>query len=145
MAEMFRKRFANTYELVNSELLEPTFMGPFSILLKYEMLELTEEIIPFITIKYVNQLSKALDQSYVNELLIYAQTVAQLNQAAQLGVYMNLPKTITYIADKLGIPADLIPDEATLEEIEQAKIKQAQEQTQIEHVGGSSATNIEGI
>ena len=129
--EMFRKRFANTYELINSELLTPTFISPLMIMMSYNMLNITPEIIPYTLISYVNQLSKASDMNDVNSLVSFTQVVAQLNQAQQLGVYLDLPKTVTFVAEKMDIPKELIPTEKELVQIQEQKRAQAQQMQQL--------------
>ncbi|MGL5714325.1 MAG: portal protein [Paraclostridium sp.] len=142
MAEMFRKRFSNTYELVNSELLEPTFMSPLNIMLKYNMLNITSNMIPYTMMKYVNALSKAMNNEEVNKLLAYSNTIAQLNQAnAQMGVYMNMPKTTSYVADMLEIDKDLIPTEEELQQIQEAQRQQAMA-IQQQQMGGMNGQEV---
>lgn len=128
MNEMFRRRFANTYELINSELVEPTFLAPFIILLKYNMLNLTTEVLPYTNIRYVSELSKADNTTEVNKLLTYAQYVSQLQQFNQLGVALDLPKAIAFISDKLEVQKDLVPGETELKEIQDYQRQMMQQQ-----------------
>ncbi len=137
MQEMFRKRFANTYELINSELLEPTFMNPFIIMMEYDMLNVSKDIIPFTTLTYTNQLSKATDMGDVNNLVNYTSVMANINQAGQMGVILDIPKTTAYITNKMDIPKDLVPSEEDLQQIQDAKMKQAQQmQEMAQQMGG---------
>ncbi|MGL5056830.1 MAG: portal protein [Fusobacteriaceae bacterium] len=133
---MFRKRFANTYELINSELLEPLFMSCINVMMRYNMLSITEELIPYTQLQYVNALSNATNEGDVMKLTNYANIIAQLNQLnAQAGVAMNMPKTTIHVAEKLSIPLDLIPSEQEMQEIQtqrqeaqQAQAQQAQQE-----------------
>lgn len=134
--ELFRKRFANTYELINSELLEPTFMACVNIMMRYNMLLITEELIPYTSLQYLNALSKANDMGDVNNLLQYCQTIAQLNQFnGQMGVALNLAKATAEVAEKMDINLELVPTAQELEEIQQAQREQAMaaEQSIIAH------------
>lgn len=136
--ELFRKRFANTYELINSELLEPTFMACLRIMMNYNMLGITEDLIPYTSLQYMNALSKANNSTDVNALLNYSQIIAQLNQAnGQLGVAMNLPKATSWVAQKLDINLELIPTESELTEIQEAQRQQAIQQQQMAQMGGA--------
>lgn len=137
--ENFRKRFSNTYELINSELVANAFLTPFIILLKYKQLNLTTDVLPYVAIKYISELSKASNVSDIQKVLSYTQYVAQLKQANAMGIALNMPKTIAYVSDKLEIPVELVPSETELLEIQQyeEQMRQAQLQTQggMEDVG----------
>lgn len=126
---MFRKRFANTYELINSELLEPLFMACVNIMMRYNMLSITEELLPFTQLQYVNALSNATNEGDVMKLANYARIVGELNQAnTQLGVAMNMAKAAPWVAEKLAIDLDLVPTESELQQIMEAQRQQAMQQ-----------------
>lgn len=124
--EMFRKRFANTYELINSELLEPTFLAPLNIMIRYGMLDITTDVIPYANLKYVNALSKSSDMGDVSNFVQYTDIVANLNQKNAMGVAFNLPKAVSWVADKMSINLELIPSEQELEAIKEMQAQQAQ-------------------
>lgn len=125
--ELFRKRFSATYELINSELLEPTFKAPFTIMLEQKLLNTTEEIMKVTQIRYINALSKASDMAEVNKIMDYAGIMGKLEQAKQIGISLNYPKTATKIADKLGMDKELIPTTEELEAIQEIKMQQMQQ------------------
>jgi len=127
MQEMFRKRFANTYELINSELLQPTFMAPFNIMLKYNMLTLQDGIIPYASLIYINSLSKASNLGDVTGLMNYVSTISGINQAQQAGVILDTSKANIWIAEKMDIDKDLIPTEEELNMIQQMRLEQQEE------------------
>lgn len=130
MQEMFRKRFSDTYESINFELLSPTFLTPFTIMLKNRMLQLKPDIIPYANITYINELSKATDIGDVNGLLQYTQIISGLNQAQGAGVILDAPKANTWIATKMGINKELLPTEEELRTIQQMRMQQQQQQLQ---------------
>lgn len=141
--ELFRKRFSNTYELINSELLEPTFMNPFIIMLKSQSLTLTTEVLPFMGIRYINELSRTNDNSDVNNLMNYISVVMQATQANMMGVAFDLPKTITYISNKMGVDKTLIPTEQELQDIQDYRIQQQQQQEQQQAIAQEGVTNAQ--
>lgn len=126
--ELFRQRFANTYELINSEIIEPAFMGPFIIMLNANVLNLQSNAIPFLAIEYKNELSKASNLEKVNRLASYTAVVNQIQQANQNGVALNMTKVIPFISKNMGIDEDLVPNESELEEIKAQQQEIAQQQ-----------------
>lgn len=123
--ELFRKRFANTYELMNSELIAPTFLAPFIIMLKIGALNLTEEVLPYTSLKYVNELTKADNMAKVNRLMLYVQTAKELQDYNTAGVMVDLPKALARIQDLMEVPHDLVPDESTIRAYQEALQQQA--------------------
>lgn len=141
--EMFRQRFANTYELLNSELVEPTFLAPFIILLRYGQLNLTKEVLPYVAIRYKSELSKANNVADVNKVIQYTQYVGQLKQANQMGIALNMPKTIAYVSDKLEIDKSLVPSESELVEIQEYEKQIMMQQAMAQQQGGmNDGTNM---
>lgn len=140
--EMFRQRFANTYELMNSELIQPTFLSPFLIMMKYNLLSVDEQTIPFISIKYVSELTKADNMSKVNRLMGYLQTAHQVGELNNNGVMVDLSKTLPYIQDMMEIPKELVPNETEIKEYQEAQrqalMQQMQQQQMIAQQGGVS-------
>lgn len=128
--QLFRERFANTYELINRELLEPVFLGPFTILLSNNQLNLTTEILPYTSIIYKNELSKASNSSKVQKILSYAQIANELQQHNSQGVVIDMTKTLPYVSQNLEIPTELVPSESQLKEIQDAQIQMMQQQQQ---------------
>lgn len=125
MAEMFRQRFANTYELINSELLEPTFMNPLNVLLKYDMLNITKDMIPYTLMNYSNKLSKSSNNEQISKIVTFSDTIAHIQQNGQFGVPMNMPKVMTEVSELLELSKELIPTEEQLNKIQEAQIQQA--------------------
>ena len=128
--ETFRRRFANTYELINEQLINPTFLSPFIIMLKTGVLSLKADVLPYVAVKYVSELTKASNSQNVNKVVNYMNVANQVQQLNQNGVLINLAKTLPYISDMLEIPKDLVPSESDIQEVEQAKREQIMMQMQ---------------
>lgn len=131
MHEMFRKRFANTYELINSELIQPTFLTPFIIMLRIGALNLTEDVLPFVAVRYISELTKSDNMAKVNKLMMYMQTANQLEQYNKMGVLIDLPKALATIQDLMEIPHNLVPDESTIREYQEYQRQMALQQQQV--------------
>lgn len=128
--EMFRQRFANTYELMNSELIKPTFLSPFLIMMKYELLNTIDDAIPFVSIKYVSELTKSNNMNQVNRIMNYLNTAHQVEQYNSAGVLLDLPATLSKIQDLLEIDKELVPSESEIAEYQEAKRQMALQQQQ---------------
>lgn len=126
--EMFRQRFANTYELINSELIQPTFMSPFIIMLKSKSLSLTEDIVPYIGIKYVSELTKADNMSKVNKIVSYMDVAYKVQELNKGGVMINLSKALPEIQELMGINPELVPSESEILEYQEAQRQQLLQQ-----------------
>lgn len=146
MHELFRKRFANTYELMNSELIAPTFLSPFIIMLKIGALNLTEEVLPYTSLRYVNELTKSDNMNKVDRLMNYVQLAQQLDQYNKAGVMINLSKTLPYIQNMMEIPHELVPDETTIQNYQEYQRQQAlQQQVDTTQGGASVESEIQGV
>lgn len=126
--EMFRHRFANTYELMNSELIKPTFLSPFIIMMKYGLLNTVEDAVPYVSIKYVSELTKSNNNSQINRLMSYLNTAHQVEQYNSAGVMIDLSKTLPYIQDLMEIPRELVPSESEIKEYQEIKRQMVQQQ-----------------
>ena len=137
--ETFRRRFANTYELINEQLIQPTFLSPFIIMLKTGVLALKEDVLPYVGVKYVSELTKVSNSQNVNKLMTYLSTANNVQQLNANGVAVNLSKALPYIADMLEINKELVPSESDLEQIQEAQRQQALAQMQQEQMAQAMA------
>ena len=83
--QMFRTRWSGAYEMLQQELLEPTLMIPFRILIDKKIMSFSEtgeeELnLDFATIQYINELSKMQGLEKAQNLINYATTTEQLKQ-----------------------------------------------------------------
>lgn len=127
--ELFRQRFGNTYELINSEVLKPAFLGPFAIMLKYQLLSTKEIQLPLLGIKYTNELSKASDKTNAQNLVIATDIMLNMMDKNQKGLPMNISKILPDILKKYEINPEFFPTESELEQIAEQR-KQAQQAQQ---------------
>ena len=106
--QLFRSRWSGAYELMQQELMRPTFISPLRILIEKSILSLSfeESDLDFTVIQYENELSKASDIEDVQMLNTYGNSALNLaNVAQQVG--LNREKTVDYISKKLRVPAEI--------------------------------------
>ena len=116
--QLFRSRWSGAYELMQQELMKPTFLSPLRILIDRSILSLSfeESDLDFTVIQYENELSKASDIEDVQMLNTYGNSALNLaNVAQQVG--LNREKTVGYISKKLRVPLDIkLTEEENLEQ-----------------------------
>ena len=106
--QLFRSRWSGAYELMQQELMKPTFLSPLRILIEKSILTLSfeESDLDFTVIQYENELSKASDIEDVQMLNTYGNNALNLaNVANQVG--LNREKVIEYISSKLRVPLEI--------------------------------------
>ena len=106
--QLFRSRWSGAYELMQQELMRPTFLSPLRILIDRSILTLSfeEKDLDFTVIQYENELSKASDIEDVQMLNTYGNSALNLaNVAQQVG--LNREKTVEYISKKLRVPLEI--------------------------------------
>lgn len=147
--EMFRKEFSGTYELLNTELLEPTFMDAYKILEKKGLLETVEneDYVRHSQIHYVNELTQSAGKDRALQVLDFYGIVSQVLPEEQKGLVIKPEKFVEYARDKLRIPLDIVN---TAEEM-QALIENQRRMQEIqllaqaqEDVGKRAETGIPG-
>ena len=116
--QLFRSRWSGAYELMQQELMRPTFLSPLRILIDRSILSLSfeESDLDFTVIQYENELSKASDIEDVQMLNTYGNSALNLaNVAQQVG--LNREKTVEYISEKLRVPLEIkLTEEENLEQ-----------------------------
>ena len=116
--QLFRSRWSGAYELMQQELMKPTFLSPLRILIDRSILSLSfeESDLDFTVIQYENELSKASDIEDVQMLNTYGNSALNLaNVAQQVG--LNREKTVEYISKKLRVPLEIkLTEEENLEQ-----------------------------
>lgn len=147
--EMFRKEFSGTYELLNTELLEPTFMNAYYILEKKGLLEQleNEDYVTHSQIHYVNELTQNAGRDKAVRLLDAYNIAVQILPEEQRAMMFKPGKVVEYIRDKMRIPLDLVNNEQEMTEM----IEQQQRMQEIqllakaqEDVGKRAETGIPG-
>ena len=130
---IFRNRWSGSFEIMQSELLEPTLIVPIKILMNKGLVEFDEEStegFDLTQFNYTNEMSKQADLEEMNKLAGAVQLSASiLTVAEQSG--LNPEKLKTHILDKFGILFDLRMTDAEYKAyVEQQKQMQMQAQQQ---------------
>lgn len=128
--EMFRKEFSGTYELINTELLEPTFMNAYYIMDGKGLLNTTEDesYINISQIQYINELTRNAGSDEVINTINFYMTLSQVVPEAQRQFIFKIDELIDWASKKMRVPLDVLNSK---EEIKQL-IAQQQELEQME-------------
>ena len=128
--EMFRKEFSGTYELINTELLEPTFMNAYYIMDGKGLLSTTEDksYINISQIQYINELTRNAGSDEVINTINFYMTLSQVVPEAQRQFIFKIDELIDWASKKMRVPLDVLNNK---EEIKQL-IAQQQELEQME-------------
>lgn len=111
--EMFRKEFSGTYENINTELLEPTFMNAYYILEKKGLLEDVEnqDYVTHSQIHYVNELTQNSGRDEALRILDFYNIVSQLVTEEEKSLIMKSEKLVNHIREKMRIPVSIVNNE----------------------------------
>lgn len=128
--EMFRKEFSGTYELINTELLEPTFMNAYYIMDGKGLLNTTEDesYINISQIQYINELTRNAGSDEVINTINFYMTLSQVVPEAQRQFIFKIDELIDWASKKMRVPLDVLNNK---EEIKQLIARQ-QELEQME-------------
>lgn len=123
--EMFRKEFSGTYELFNTELLEPTFMNAYYILEKKGLLNSIENhnYMSFTQIQYVNELTRNAGTDEVMRAIEFYNLVSGIIPEEQRGFIFKPEELISWASKKMSVPMQIL---STKEEITQMIANQKQ-------------------
>lgn len=108
--EMFRNEFSGTYELINTELLEPIFMNAYYILEKKGLLNTleNEDYVTHSKIHYVNELTQNSGREYGLRIIDFYNMAAQIMPEDQRGFILKQAEAVENIRDKMNIPASIV-------------------------------------
>lgn len=108
--EMFRNEFSGTYELINTELLEPIFMNAYYILEKKGLLNIleNEDYVTHSKIHYVNELTQNSGREYGLRIIDFYNMAAQIMPEDQRGFILKQAEAVENIRDKMNIPASIV-------------------------------------
>lgn len=128
--EMFRKEFSGTYELINTELLEPTFMNAYYIMDGKGLLSTTEDesYINISQIQYINELTRNAGSDEVVNVINFYMALSQVVPEEQRKFIFKIDELIDWASKKMRVPLDVLNNK---EEIKQL-IAQQQELEQME-------------
>ena len=145
--EMFRKEFSGTYELLNTELLEPTFMDAYKILEKKGLLESLEnnDFVTHSQIHYVNELTQSAGKDRVLQVLDFYNIVSQVLPEEQRSMVIKTDKFVEYAKEKLRIPLGIVNTSEEMQALieNQQRLQEIQMLSQVqEDVGKRTETGI---
>ncbi len=134
--EMFRKEFSGTYELLNTELLEPTFMNAYYILDKKGLLKKPEKenFLNYSNIQYINELTRNAGSEQVFNTVNYFNTMAQIVPEEQRNIIFKTDELIDWAAKKMRIPMEILNSKEEMGGIleQQQKLQQMQQMAMIQ-------------
>ena len=139
--EMFRKEFSGAYELINTELLQPTFMDAYIILQKKGLFEDYSSIeggdtgdnkyLEFSQIVYLNELTKNAGRERVMDAVSWYQINAEITDENRRKYLIDIPSFNKWSAEMMRIPVELIPNSTDV----QNAIKRDEQIAQLAQLG----------
>lgn len=134
--EMFRKEFSGTYELINTELLEPTFMNAYYIMDSKGLLDKTENesYINISQIQYINELTRNAGSDEVVNVINFYITLSQVVPEAQRQFIFKIDELIDWASKKMRVPLDVLNSKEEIKQLiaQQQQLEQMQQMAMIQ-------------
>lgn len=141
--EMFRKEFSGAYELLNTELLQYTFLDAYIIMQEKGLLENTLEndeetqnykYLEFSQINYINELTKSAGAEEVMNVVNWYSVNAGLVDEQRRKFLINVGKFTKWSAEKMRVPLDILFSEEEINRMiqQQQQIEQLQALAQVQ-------------
>lgn len=134
--EMFRKEFSGTYELINTELLEPTFMNAYYIMDGKGLLNTTEDesYINISQIQYINELTRNAGSDEVINTINFYITLSQVVPEAQRQFIFKIDELIDWASKKMRVPLDMLNNKEEIKQLiaQQHQLEQMQQMAMIQ-------------
>ena len=134
--EMFRKEFSGTYELINTELLEPTFMNAYYIMDGKGLLNTTEDesYINIFQIQYINELTRNAGSDEVINTINFYMTLSQVVPEAQRQFIFKIDELIDWASKKMRVPLDVLNSKEEIKQLiaQQQQLEQMQQMAMIQ-------------
>lgn len=134
--EMFRKEFSGTYELINTELLEPTFMNAYYIMDGKGLLSTTEDesYINISQIQYINELTRNAGSDEVINTINFYMTLSQVVPEAQRQFIFKIDELIDWASKKMRVPLDVLNNKEEIKQLiaQQHQLEQMQQMAMIQ-------------
>ena len=134
--EMFRKEFSGTYELINTELLEPTFMNAYYIMDSKSLLDKTEDksYINISQIQYINELTRNAGSDEVVNVINFYMTLSQVVPEAQRQFIFKIDELIDWASKKMRVPLDVLNNKEEIKQLiaQQHQLEQMQQMAMIQ-------------
>lgn len=124
-----RQKYALSFEILERELLMPTFLTPLRILIKKKKIEFNPDDLDLTLIVYKNSLALNQEMQNVDMVMQYMQFSSQALQLAQ-STGLKPDKVLRYFQNNLGVPMELAMSDdeigAMIEQQQQAQANMAQ-------------------
>ena len=134
--EMFRKEFSGTYELINTELLEPTFMNAYYIMDGKGLLNTTENesYINISQIQYINELTRNAGSDEVINTINFYMTLSQVVPENQRQFIFKIDELIDWASKKMRVPLDVLNNKEEIKQLiaQQQQLEQMQQMAMIQ-------------
>ena len=134
--EMFRKEFSGTYELINTELLEPTFMNAYYIMDGKGLLNTTEDesYINISQIQYINELTRNAGSDEVINTINFYMTLSQVVPETQRQFIFKIDELIDWASKKMRVPLDVLNSKEEIKQLiaQQQQLEQMQQMAMIQ-------------
>lgn len=129
--EMFRKEFSGTYELINTELLEPTFMNAYYIMDGKGLLNTTEDesYINISQIQYINELTRNAGSDEVVNVINFYVALSQVVPENQRQFIFKIDELIDWASKKMRVPLDVLNSKEEIKQLiaQQQQLEQMQQ------------------
>lgn len=129
--ELFNKEWATTGEMINTEVLYPTFTACYEILLSKNLItnsiDNSEKTTNY-ELVYMNELTRNTGLEDINQILNYYTYVGSVMPETERDLLIKPEQFAEYAADKMRIPKKIIP---TTEELKQIIEQRKQQQLQL--------------
>lgn len=134
--EMFRKEFSGTYELINTELLEPTFMNAYYIMDSKGLLDKTENesYINISQIQYINELTRNAGSDEVVNVINFYVTLSQVVPENQRQFIFKIYELIDWASKKMRVPLDVLNSKEEIKQLiaQQQQLEQMQQMAMVQ-------------
>lgn len=124
-----RQKYALSFEILERELLMPTFLTPLRILIKKKKIEFNPDDLDLTLIVYKNSLALNQEMQNVDMVMQYMQFSSQALQLAQ-STGLKPDKVLRYFQSNLGVPMELAMSDdeigAMIEQQQEAQANMAQ-------------------
>ena len=134
--EMFRKEFSGTYELINTELLEPTFMNAYYIMDGKGLLDKTENesYINISQIQYINELTRNAGSDEVVNVINFYVTLSQVVPENQRQFIFKIYELIDWASKKMRVPLDVLNSKEEIKQLiaQQQELEQMQKMAMVQ-------------
>lgn len=134
--EMFRKEFSGTYELINTELLEPTFMNAYYILDSKSLLDKleNESYINISQIQYINELTRNAGSDEVINAINFYNTVSQVIPEDYRKFVFKFEEFLDWASKKMRIPLEVLNSKEEVQQLiaQEQQLQQMQQMAMVQ-------------